>query len=751
MTARATAKKDRKKNHPFLPKVHTKTSTKPRRKKLENSQPLTGSRIFHLLLLQHTRERMKKRPRNNCSNTEVYERVHHELKDMFFAGDLTDIDLCNEQHTSGGNDDDDSDAHKISAHRVVLAAASPYFRAMFSSGMEESRQRQIVLPCIETHVLETIVSYMYSGELAISGENVFALLEVSNLFEMTDIVNQCCCKLMSELNADNCLHIRDYAEKFSTRADCATLFAATEVFLHNYFLDICHTPAFLQLEFDALVSILQKTELCVIREENVVTAALVWIQHDITQRQSLARSVFQSCVRLSLVAPEFLTELALTEPLIQELVMSMKKKKTKKTSSGLVKSSNDCPTRTNWSLANSSSSSSRSSTRQSRTRPNRQRKAQKWTPTHGSGQDPTTTPPTSPTTTTPYVSEECPRPSGIPTIYAMGGCNGRRASRSIEVFDLIRNEWRVLSQMKEKRSYFGSAVIADHIYVVGGHNDNTHLHSVERYDPERNTWTACPPMLHIRSYLGLVACAGKMYAIGGYDGEVHTDSVECYDPEENRWHLCAHLNTRRSGLAASVVGDRYIYVMGGFDGQSHLQSVERYDTEADVWTACPPMLHVRNGPGAVTLGGELYVVGGEFKHGQRICAAEKFNPEAGVWTEAEALSESTSGHGLAVLNDTFLFALGGSNQQNEYLRTAQRFDELSREWHTLAPMTEMRCGLSVLVVSTAVPQRHHQVFLKGNEYPGRRLVWPAARLGSRSSVDDKSSPDTHNNNVLMTA
>ena len=38
-----------------------------------------------------------------------------------------------------------AESHQFEAHRVVLAASSAYFRAMFTGNMEESRQRVVVI------------------------------------------------------------------------------------------------------------------------------------------------------------------------------------------------------------------------------------------------------------------------------------------------------------------------------------------------------------------------------------------------------------------------------------------------------------------------------------------------------------------------------------------------------------------------------------------------------------------------------
>lgn len=555
---------------------------------------------------------------------------------MFEAGELTDIAIRIGRSC-------------IHAHRVVLASASPFFKgtsfffippyeklinqyvAMFSSGMEESRQTEIEIESLDNNALELIISYMYTGTLNITGENVIALLDASNLLEMVDVVSACCCKLVSELCVSNCLHILECAERYQTRQECEKLFCAANAYVNNYFTQIRKTSEFLQLEKDRLINILHRDTLCTANEDIVYDAAQSWLAYDLQERIHYATEIF-SCIRFPL----------LTSGIIEQLDSTNR----------AIAPTNDTD-RIKILAADYSSNLPLTQVRKRR--------------------------------------------DGIPTIYAIGGCDGKRASRSMEVHDAVKNEWKTLSYMHEKRSYFGSAILNGKIYAVGGHNDSQHLRSVEVYDSRTNTWTELAPMSEVRSYLGVVTLNNRIYAIGGYDGDFHTNTVERFNPETLVWDKVAPLNVPRSGLAAAVVQGK-IYVVGGFDGNRHLSSAERYDPETNQWVEIKDMLHVRNGPGAVQMDGSLYVIGGEFKHGKRIRSGEKYDPETDEWIETASMTECTSGHGIASLDNIFMFSVGGSNDENNYLRTAFRYDSLSKSWQALAPMKEMRCGLSVAVV-----------------------------------------------------
>lgn len=451
------------------------------------------------------------------------------------------------------------------------------------------------------------------------------------------MINECCSKLIVETNVVNSLDILACAERFSSRPECEKLYRATRTFVNNYFENVIRTDAFLQLEPTRLFDLIQQDALCVTSEQVVFDAAMKWLQVDVDARTVYADEVFR-LVRFPFISSKYLEE-TIEKSGIERISQSTEPHKQQ-----MYKIMKSCLL-----LAQS-----------------------KPVPT---------------------------RRKGIPTIYAVGGCDGKRASKSIEVLDVVKDEWKTLALMHDKRSYFGTATQNGKIYAIGGHNDTKHLSSAEMYDPRLNVWEKVPSMNEVRSYLGVVELNGLIYAIGGYDGDFHTHSVESYNPSTGVWSTVASLNVPRSGLAATVVGGA-IYAVGGFDGHQHLNSAERYDPSTDTWTIIPSMLYVRNGPGAVELDGCLHVVGGEYKHGKRISKAECYDPMKNEWTEVPPMVECTSGHGVVAINGMFMYAIGGSNQDNSYLRSANRYDGLSKKWHPIAMLTEMRCGLSVTVVES---------------------------------------------------
>lgn len=49
------------------------------------------------------------------------------------------------------------------AHRLVLAASSPYFAALFSGGLREANKDEVQLIGVDTDVFEILLDFIYTG------------------------------------------------------------------------------------------------------------------------------------------------------------------------------------------------------------------------------------------------------------------------------------------------------------------------------------------------------------------------------------------------------------------------------------------------------------------------------------------------------------------------------------------------------------------------------------------------------------
>ena len=77
-----------------------------------------------------------------------------------------------------------SDGGNVSAHRVIVAAGSPVFRAMLYGGTKESSQTEIELPTIDTEMLNMVFKFMYTGEVNPKSDKHLDLLQAAHYFDV---------------------------------------------------------------------------------------------------------------------------------------------------------------------------------------------------------------------------------------------------------------------------------------------------------------------------------------------------------------------------------------------------------------------------------------------------------------------------------------------------------------------------------------------------------------------------------------
>lgn len=85
------------------------------------------------------------------------------------------------------------------AHRVVLAAASPYFKAMFTGGLKECEMNRVKLQGVSATAMACLIHFMYTGRIRVTENTVCQLLPAATMFQVS--LEWYCCKNNNVFNS----------------------------------------------------------------------------------------------------------------------------------------------------------------------------------------------------------------------------------------------------------------------------------------------------------------------------------------------------------------------------------------------------------------------------------------------------------------------------------------------------------------------------------------------------------------------
>ena len=157
------------------------------------------------------------------------------------------------------------DDREIFAHKLVLVSTIPYFYAMFTSDLVESKQSNITLKDMDASAVEALIEFAYTANLNVTSTNVQTLLPVATILQMSRVQKACCEFLKAQLDASNCLGIYAFAELHG----CIDLKASARNYCDNYFSKVVKHEEFLSLPLERVCWYLSHNELCVRSEGEV--------------------------------------------------------------------------------------------------------------------------------------------------------------------------------------------------------------------------------------------------------------------------------------------------------------------------------------------------------------------------------------------------------------------------------------------------------------------------------------------------
>ncbi|XP_019739597.1 kelch-like protein 3 isoform X1 [Hippocampus comes] len=527
----------------------------------------------------------------------------------------------------------------VAAHRVVLAASSPYFCAMFTGDMTESKAQQVEIGEVDGPTLTMLVDYIYTAQIEVTEDNVQVLLPAASLLQLMDVRQACCDFLQSQLHPSNCLGIRAFADIHT----CTQLVGQAHAYAEQHFSEVVQCEEFASLSLQQVCSLFSSDKLTVSTEEKVFEAMIWWIKQDKGSRVEHMPKLMEH-VRLPLLSRDYLVQIVEEEALIKNnntckdfLIEAMKYHLLPADQRHLIKTDRTRP-RTPVSIPKVMMVVGGQAPKAIRSVECYDIQEDRW-----------------------YQVAELPSRrcrAGVVSlagrVYAVGGFNSSLRERTVDVYDGSRDQWSPVASMQERRSTLGAAMLGGLLYAVGGFNGSIGLSTVEVFNPKSNEWTYVMSMNTRRSSVGVGVIDGKLYSVGGYDGASRQclSTVEEYDPVSDQWSYVADMSTRRSGAGVGVLGGQ-LYAAGGHDGPLVRKSVEVYDPSSNTWRPVCDMNMCRRNAGVCTINGLLYVIGGD-DGSCNLSSVEFYDPALDKWSLIPTnMSNGRSYAGVAVIDKPF--------------------------------------------------------------------------------------------------
>ncbi|XP_030379024.1 kelch-like protein 26 [Scaptodrosophila lebanonensis] len=513
---------------------------------------------------------------------------------------------------------------RFKAHRVVLAASSDYFCAMFAgSAMIESRTEEIELHGVSARAIGAIIDYIYTSALELNVENIEELLAASTHVQVKDVIERCTAFLEQKINMDNCLAIASLGDIYSQDRLAERAYR----FICAHFKEFASSSDFKDIKVDQLRYVLSCNFPMDVSEHKLVQLLCVYgVQQklDDAKLSELWHLVHWNHITYKNIKSLRHIVVSVGEGAPQILPVS-------------------CYYRLKKEYLN----------------------RMKQYPILSSIVD---------------IDPVLQGPVNVRgmelSLLKIGGFEYNGLTNGIMCFSPSLMKWFELTTIPHlDQCNYGTAVLKNELFIVGGAYDvclKEYIHPFGfRYCPLRNHWDGMAQIQLDRCRFSLNAVGEKhLYAVGGIVENDDNNSedlfslhsnVERYDVETNKWTYMPKLVENRSQHAGVTVGSK-LYISGGIHLAHILSSLWCFDTETEKWEELAPMPRPCCDHVLVNVGNRIYSCGGWYENVNSSRVLEQciyvYDIKYNFWDVETQIPSPKFYSGVSVLRHTIFFVGG---------------------------------------------------------------------------------------------
>ncbi|PAA56875.1 hypothetical protein BOX15_Mlig020945g2, partial [Macrostomum lignano] len=537
------------------------------------------------------------------------------LSSLYDSAELSDVCLIASRDEAASDEAEkaasSSSVRKFPAHRAVLAAATPYFRALFAPRANgaplAAPGASVRLRAVAPEALEIVLRFVYTGEFEFSPDIAQEVYEAAALLQLDCLLDRLRVGMSTCIGAENCVPLYLLADAHGD----SQLKEAAYTFMRAEPRQLADTGA-LDGAPDWLMDRLLSDECLRVQCETDALYTLVrWAAADPDARLIPARDKLRWHIRYNLISSDLSTSTSTSSSSTLALRMAAS-----------VNASLDCLLQPPQATSSITTTSAASST---------------------------------------------PRLGNRSRLLYLGGRGGRSWRddadlTAVDVMDAWSGEWKSMESLPSRRCLFAAAsadtVSSQAVLIVGGESDGMLLDDcwlMDLRDAAGCRWLPGPSLPGPRAEHCLVrlggcstdggAGGGSVLLLLGGLGQAHEPAVLCLegpDFAEGAWRQVTTLPACRRGAAAvaspdnSAGGGSCVDFLGGLDAfDQPSRSWFRYDPLVNHWRRMPdlpaPLAHF--GLVASPDTGALYCLGGGGAGASPSAACWRCDQRRGVWDQ----------------------------------------------------------------------------------------------------------------------